>query len=204
MKTKRKTTFEKRNVVLLWYKRKKELKGVNYNCVYFDVIDTIVAWIQDRFNQAGFRICQNIDQFLLNAVNNKNYEEQPKKVLAGYGRNLDIIILTAQLESLKVNFPSKSHNKDSVKDTIEKPKRFSVNSRKMFSQVIIFLKILLAKPATNAVSEIYAELKISVTWKRLNHCMILSVHKERTDNPDVVVAANDMCREKKEALEYFW
>ena len=46
--------------------------------VYFNAIDTIVACIQDRFNQPGFRACQNIEQLLLNAVNNKNYEEQLK------------------------------------------------------------------------------------------------------------------------------
>ena len=37
------------------------------------------------------------EQLLLNAVNNKNYEEQLKNVLAIYGDGLDIITLTIQL-----------------------------------------------------------------------------------------------------------
>ena len=49
-----------------------------YKRVYFNAIDTIVACIHDRLNQPGFRACQNIEQRLLNAVNNKNYEEQLK------------------------------------------------------------------------------------------------------------------------------
>ena len=50
--------------------------AIYYKRVYFNVIDTIVACMQDRFDQPGFRACQNIEQLLLNAFNNKNYEEQ--------------------------------------------------------------------------------------------------------------------------------
>ena len=49
--------------------------AIYYKCVYFNAIDTIVACIQDRFNQPGFRAYENIDQLLLNAVNNENYED---------------------------------------------------------------------------------------------------------------------------------
>ena len=52
----------------------KEEVAVYYKCVYFNAIDTIIACIQDRFNQPGFRACQSIEQLLLRTVNNKNYE----------------------------------------------------------------------------------------------------------------------------------
>ena len=52
--------------------------SIYYKRVYFNVIDTIVACIQDRLIQSGFRACQNIEQLLLNAVNDKNYEGQLK------------------------------------------------------------------------------------------------------------------------------
>ena len=125
---------------------------IYYNCVYFNAI---------RFNQPGFRACQNIEQLLLNAVNNKNYEEQLKNVLAVYGDDLDIITLTAQLESLKVNFSSDEH---SIKDITETLQTFSVN----FRESVFNLR------------RIKDWLCTSMTQKRLNHCMILSVHKERT------------------------
>ena len=94
----------------------------------------------------------------------------------------------------------------SIKDITETLKTFSVNSREYFSQVIILLKILLVMPATNAVSErsvtnlrrIKDWLRTSMTQKRLNHCMILSVHKERIDNLDLVAVANDFCSGKEE------
>ena len=127
---------------------------IYYKRVYFDAIDTIVAInLTNRFNQPGFQACQNIEQLLLNAVNNKNYEEQQKNALAVYEHDLDIITLTTWLESLKVNFSSNSYDKHPSKDIIETLKTSSVNFREYFSQVIILLKILLVMTATNAVSE---------------------------------------------------
>ena len=66
-------------------------------------------------------------------------------------------------------------------------------------------------PATNTVSErsvfnlrrIKDWLCTSMTQKRLNHCMILSVHKERTDNLDLVVVVNDFCSGKEELWNTF-
>ena len=46
--------------------------AIYYKHIYFNAIDTIIGCIQYRLNQPGFRACQNIDQLLLNAINNKN------------------------------------------------------------------------------------------------------------------------------------
>ena len=121
---KQKTTFRKQNSI---YCDIEEV-AIYYKRVYFNAIDTIVACIQDRFNQPGFPACQNIEQLLLNAVNNKNYEEQLKNVLAVYGDDLDMT-LTTQYQSVKVNFSSDEH---SIIDIIKILKTFSVNSREYF------------------------------------------------------------------------
>ena len=46
-------------------------------------------------------------------------------------------------------------------------------------------------------------LRISMNQKILNYCMILFVHKKRTDNPDLVVVANDFCSGKEERWNTF-
>ena len=71
-------------------------------------------------------------------------------MLAVYGDNLDILILTTQLQSLKVNFSS---DERLIKDLIETLKTFSVKSREYFFEVIILLNILLVQPATHAVGK---------------------------------------------------
>ena len=66
-------------------------------------------------------------------------------------------------------------------------------------------------PATNALSErsvsnfrrIKDWLRTSMIQKKLNRCMILLVHKERTDNLDPVVVANDFCSGKEERRNTF-
>ena len=42
-----------------------------------------------------------------------------------------------------------------------------------------------------------------MTEKRLNHCMILSFHKERTDNLDLIVVANDFYSKKEKRWNTF-
>ena len=99
-------------------------------------------------------------------------------MLAVYGDDLNITTLTTQLESLKVNFSSDEH---SIEDITKTLKKFSVNFRECFSQVIIVLKILLVMPDTTAVSERSISnlrrnkdwLRTSMTQKRLNHCITL-------------------------------
>ena len=67
-------------------------------------------------------------------------------------------------------------------------------------------EVLLVMLAINAVSErsvskscrIKYWLRTSLTQKRLNHCMILSVHKEIVYDLDLVVVANDICSGKEE------
>ena len=96
-----------------------------------------------------------------------------------------------------------------MKDITETLKTISVISREYFSQVIIVPKILLVIAAANAVSERSASnlrsikdwLRTSITQKRLNQCMILSVHIETADNLDLV--ANDFCGGKEEQWDAF-
>ena len=59
-----------------------------------------------------------------------------------------------------------------------------------YQEKIVLLKLLyLVSPATNAVSERSASavchiknwLRSTISQERLNHCMLLSIHKEKTD-----------------------
>ena len=81
----------------------------------------------------------------------------------------------------------------------------------MFSEVIILLKILMAAPATNAVSERSAsQLRRVKTWlrttmsqERLNYLMLLSTHKEKTDELDLIKVAHDFCEGNRDRFSSF-
>ena len=77
---------------------------------------------------------------------------------------------------------------------------------KLLSENSTLGKLLLVMPATNAVSELgsFSALKRVKTYlrsttgdSRLNHLMMLHVHKEKTDALTLVDVANDFAGEKE-------
>ena len=81
----------------------------------------------------------------------------------------------------------------------------------MFSAVIIFLKILMAAPATNAISERSASqlrrvntwLRTTMSLERLTYLMLLSTHKEKADELDLIKVAHDFCEENRDQFSGF-
>ena len=65
----------------------------------------------------------------------------------------------------------------------------NIGVKDFYSEVIALVKLYLASPATNAVSQRSASamrrlknwLRSTMSQERLNHCMLLSIHKEKTD-----------------------
>ena len=59
----------------------------------------------------------------------------------------------------------------------------------IYSEIIVLLKLYLVSPATNAVSQRSASslrriknwLRSTMSQERLNHCILLSIYKEKTD-----------------------
>ena len=103
--------------------------------------------------------------------------------------------LNAQLETLRY-FPESPI--DNVKELVVFVQSLSATTKTFVPQVIVLAKILLVMPATNAVSErSFSAMKRVKTYPhsttsdcRLNNLMVLNVHKERTDNLNMVKVAN--------------
>ena len=78
--------------------------------------------------------------------------------------------------------------------------------RTFYSEVIKLLKLILVMPATNAISErsfsglkrVKTYLRTTMTQRRLNHLMLLHVHKDKTDNIGLKEISNDfVCNENR-------
>ena len=75
-------------------------------------------------------------------------------------------------------------------DTVQK---FSAGQRDFYSEIVVLMQLLIVMPASNAVSErsfssmklVKTYLRNRMTQERLNHLMILHVHKKLTDALDV-------------------
>ena len=103
--------------------------------------------------------------------------------------------MKAQLETLRY-FPESTI--DNVKELVEFVQSLSATTKTFVPQVIVLTKILLAMPANNAVSErsffamkrVKTYLRSTTSDCRLNHLMVLHVHKDRTDSLNMVEVAN--------------
>ena len=164
-----------------------------YKRVYFNAADTIITCIKERFNQPVLKACQSIEKLLIDTTNGREYQESLSDVLKIYHQDVKAIELEAQLESLKTYFDEKEGT--TLADIVDKMRYLSRSSLVYFSQVITLLKILLVMPATNVVSERSASslrriknwLRTSMMHGRLNHCMLLAMYKEKTDNLSLIL-----------------
>ena len=81
-----------------------------------------------------------------------------------------------------------------------------------YSEVIALLKLYLASRVTNSVSERSASamrrlknwLRSTMSQERLNHCMLLSIHKEKTYEINLSNVANVFCEANEERRHNLW
>ena len=109
--------------------------------------------------------------------------------------------LKMQLEILSSNIPhSSSHNLSSV---LQYLRSLNSSQQALMSEVCKLAALVIVMPATNATSErtfsclrcIKSYLRSTMTQTRLNSAMILSVHKEYTDQLDLINIGNEFVRE---------
>lgn len=73
------------------------------------------------------------------------------------------------------------------------------SQKEFYSEVGQLVRLILAIPATNAVSErtfstmrrLKTYLRNTMSQARLNHVMILNIYKQETDNIDIDAIANE-------------
>ena len=83
--------------------------------------------------------------------------------------------------------------------------------KRMLSEVHKLVKIYYTVPVTTAPAErsfsclrrIKTYLRNSMTQPRLNHCMLLHVHRMRTDNLDTVAIGREFVRRNERRITFF-
>ena len=171
-----------------------------YRVVYFEAIDLIVNCIKDRFDQPGYQQYRKLEELLVNAANKEPYDEHLKQITDFYKGDFDTRILELQLDVMACNIPRDSptdtHNLASVLQYLRDC--FSAQ-KELMSEVCKVVSLVLVMPATNALSErsfsslrrVKSYLRSTMTQARLNHAMVLHVHRDLTDNLSLVEVAND-------------
>ncbi len=156
----------------------------------------IISCIKNRFDQPGYKVYKNLQNLLLKVVNKDNYEAELSNVIEFYGSDFDGPLLETQLTVLSSNFNTENA---SIMDIVDHLKSMSPAQKCLLSQVFQLIKLILVMPATNAVSErtfsalrrVKTYLRSTMSQARLNHLMLLYVHREVTDSLDLIQVANE-------------
>ena len=166
----------------------------HYRTIYYETVDTVIACISDRFNQEGYQVYSKLEQIL---VNDGQSEEEIDEVLTFYGSDFQKDTLLPQLHLFHSSYPA--DKRTCIYDIISLVKDMSVGKKVLMDQVIKLVRLVLVMPATNAISDrsfsamrrIKTYLRSTMSQGRLNAVMVLNVHKNRTDNLDLM----SVCKE---------
>ena len=157
----------------------------HYRSIYFQTLDVMIKCTESRFDQLGYRSYSRLESLLLKAASKKNFREDLNFVCDLYKDDFERNSLKVQLESLAINIEETS---PTLKDVVAYLKKLDKNSWDYFLEVFTLVKLILVVPATNTLSErscsalwrLKTYLQTTMFQDRLNHCMILYVHKELT------------------------
>lgn len=180
-----------------------------YRQVYYEALDLIVQAIGDRFNQPGYRMYCCLEALILKAVKKETFSEELEAVLDVYSSDLNAQNLKVQLEILGSNMEPESIM--DITDVKTKLQQMSPAQRALLNEVILVMKLILVMPATNATSErsfsamrrLKSYLRSTMTQERLNHLMVMHVHKDLTDSLVLTDVANEFVSKCERRLQVF-
>ena len=185
-----------------------------YRHLYFQAFDTVITCIKERFNQVGYDVYyRKREELLLSEVNGEPYCPNLGLLCRFYEGDIDKLQLEAQLSLFATHFREvSSHNSQvSISDILKYVKGLTTAQKKLMAQVVMVVKLLLLVPCTNAVSEhscsalrrVKTYPRNTMSQSRLNHCMILNIHKDQVDKMNLIDIANKFCWNNESRQTYF-
>lgn len=176
--------------------------------IYFEALDNVIQTIKARFDQTDWLVYKSIQEVFLKSFKGEPIQEDLTTVINTFSDDLIVEELKAQLTTLK--FYAEDPVTDAT-DLIKFLQGLTAAQRRLMPQVVVLAKLLLVMPATNAVSErsfsalkrVKTYLRATTKQKRLNHLMILHVHKNKTDEIDLIKVANEFVEWKENRKNIF-
>ena len=184
---------------------------------YFEVLDIISGELKHRFQQErGMPVAAALEKTLLDAAQNC-FDALPSEIEM-YNKDIDKQRLAIQLKMLpdlvrnyNERNPVTAIKKVSTLRTLCEIMNDVTSSKTMFSEVLTLLRIVLTIPVTSATAErafsalrrLKTFLRSSMSQVRLNHVMLLHIHKERTDKLRLLDVANCFIS-VNDRRKFFW
>ena len=158
-----------------------------FHHMYYAAIDVTTECIRPRFNQKDFRVYQSIQELLLKAVAGEDHDEELATVMAVYGdTDLQQSKLEAQLSLLPevVRAMGYDTSRFDIADLLDFFQSLGNARKLLLNENCTLGKLMLVMPAFAVSERSFSALKRVKTYLRsttgegrLNHLMLLHVHK---------------------------
>ena len=164
--------------------------------LYYEACDLLSNELEGRFQPQYISPVLSMEQLLIKAANNKNVESEMKMVKEScFSKDIPFFDLSKQLPLLHDMVKTALPNVKSVTSLNTICDAMNTNNifKDMFSSVHLVHRLQLTSPITSATSErtfsalkhIYTYVRLTMTEKRLNNCLLLHIHKDLTDSLDL-------------------
>ena len=178
----------------------------------YEAIDCITGELERRFCQDNFLLVQKIEGMLLDSANGKDVSIPPK-IDQIYKDDINMERLLLYLKMLPDAIKSYSTRILEVTRVQTICDVFNENEgiKSLLTEVHKLLKIFLTIPVTTASAErsfsalkrIKSYLRNSMTQQRLNQCMLLHVHHQKTDDLILTEIAKEFVERNERRQNFF-
>ena len=187
---------------------------------YYEAIDIVTNELRQRFCQErGMPVAAKLEKLLLNAANaTSDIGSDSGEIVEMYSKDLDATRLAPQLQMLpqllrtyNECYPQTAIQRITNVRTLCDIMNNVTVSRTMFDQINKLLHILLTIPVTTATAErsfstlrrLKTYLRSTMSQSRLNHLMILHIHKNRTDELNILDIAKEFIEVNDRRIKFF-
>ena len=189
-----------------------------FRCQYFEVLDVLREQLVSRFDQPTLSILKDIESLLVSSCNGSDTTNTPStKLKTLYASKLNMDLLTVQLSMLpSVIAAGNSEHQLGIKEVTSVSTICDVFNtcrfpKTMLTEVNKLLHIYYTVPLTSATAErtfstlrrLKTYLRSTMTQKRLNHIVLLHIHKSMTDSIDLQSIAVEFVKRNDRRLRYF-
>lgn len=189
----------------------------HFRRIYFEAIDNVIGGLKDRFEQPGYATYSQLEQLLIKASQGDDFSHE-LDFCCNFYKDVNRACLQPQLCTFKLDFIKYNkqkfgHELDKVTilDIQEYFSCLSDGQRRLLSEVTRLVQLILVMPATNATSErsfsalrrIKSYLRSTMMQDRLNHLLVLHVHKDKTDALDLRDIGNNFVAGSEYRLKNF-
>ena len=174
----------------------------HYRILYFEAFDLAVSSIKERFDQPGYILYQNLE----------DYSTELQSILHFYGDDFNENELLTQLQIFTSSFTEQHQGEViTLQDIISFFKSLSKGQRLFYKQLCWVVRLILVLPSTNAASErsfstmkrLKSYLRSTMGQSRLNHLMILNIYKEILDKMNLIDVAEEFVQGNEHRLQIF-